>query len=140
MSNIVEAILSILFIVLFFVVSTAYLFSRLRYRKLAAELRQAEIDRDHFKVKLTEQISAKENKKLEHTDGFIKFISTSRDVAFKYIEDVQSAIAEYNDAVGGMVQYYKETGKLPGKKPSDIMKKFAEAHEKLMQSMPEDNV
>lgn len=140
MSNVVEATLSILFIILFFVVSSFYLLARLQNRKLAAQLRQAEIDREHFKVKLTEQVSMRENKKLEHTDGFIKFISNSRDVAFKYIEDVQAAISEYNDSVGAMVQYYKETGKLPAKKPSDIMKKFAEAHDKLMQSMPEDNV
>jgi len=140
MSNIVEIIVSILFIVLFFVVSTAYIFSRLRYRKLAAQLHQAEIDREHFKVKLTEQVSMKNNKKLENTDGFIRFISTSRDAAFKYIEDVQAAIAEYDESVGEMVEYYNKTGKLPGNKPSEIMKKFADAHNKLMKELPKDNV
>jgi hypothetical protein len=35
----------------------------------------------------------------EVNDGFIKFLSQSRDAAFKYIEDVQMAIKNYLSAI-----------------------------------------
>lgn len=38
-------------------------------------------------------------KSLEETQGFIKFISDSRDWAFQYIEDVQKALTEYDEAL-----------------------------------------
>lgn len=47
--------------------------------------------------KLESVIAENETNKLEKDDGFLKFISESRDWAFKYIEDVQQAIKEYKD-------------------------------------------
>lgn len=47
--------------------------------------------------KLESVIAENEAKKLEKDDGFLRFISESRDWAFKYIEDVQQAIKEYKD-------------------------------------------
>jgi hypothetical protein len=35
---------------------------------------------------------------IEQTDGFVKFLSESRDWAFNYIEDVQSSIKSLKDA------------------------------------------
>jgi hypothetical protein len=58
---------------------------------------QTQIEREFFKEKLTELISKKENKKVEQTEGFVRFISQSRDMAFTYIEDVQKDIAELKD-------------------------------------------
>jgi predicted Holliday junction resolvase-like endonuclease len=37
-----------------------------------------------------------ESKKLEKDDGFIRFLSQSRESAFTYIEEVQEAIAKYS--------------------------------------------
>ena len=53
---------------------------------------QAEVERDHFRKKLSEQMANKDNKKLEQTDGFVRFISQSREWAFDYIEKVQESI------------------------------------------------
>lgn len=47
--------------------------------------------------KLEAVIAENEAKKLEKDEGFLRFISESRDWAFKYIEDVQQAIKEYKD-------------------------------------------
>ena len=47
--------------------------------------------------KLEEVIAENEARKLEKDEGFLRFISESRDWAFKYIEDVQQAIKEYKD-------------------------------------------
>jgi hypothetical protein len=53
---------------------------------------QAQAERDHFRLKLAEQIANKDDKKIEQTDGFVRFISQSRDWAFEYIEKVQESI------------------------------------------------
>ena len=45
-----------------------------------------------------EKNSGKANS-IEQSEGFLKFVSDSRDWAFKYIEDVQGAIVEFNSAV-----------------------------------------
>jgi hypothetical protein len=47
--------------------------------------------------KLETVIAQSEAKKLEKDDGFLRFISESRDWAFKYIEDVQQAIKDYKE-------------------------------------------
>ena len=58
---------------------------------------QAEHDRDFYKLKLSEYVSAASSKKLENTEGFVRFISDSREQAFVYIEEVQKALAELKD-------------------------------------------
>ena len=41
---------------------------------------------------MEELVKKQDVKKIEETDGFLKFVTESREWAFKYIEDVQSAI------------------------------------------------
>lgn len=60
----------------------------------ASLLEQADIDRLLLARRLEQELSTKESTKLEQTEGFVRFLSESRDWAFKYIEDVQAAIAE----------------------------------------------
>ena len=53
---------------------------------------QSLIDINHTKSKLSEALLEIESKKLKETDGFVKFVSESRNWAFQYIEDVQNTI------------------------------------------------
>ena len=46
--------------------------------------------------KLETVLTENESKKLEKDDGFIKFLSQSRESAFDYIEEVQEAITKYS--------------------------------------------
>lgn len=73
----------------FLVVSTVL---AIKIKKLQGMLLQAEIDRRHALEKLSEARTQIESKNLEQTDGFVRFISESRDWAFSYIEDVQNTI------------------------------------------------
>jgi hypothetical protein len=41
---------------------------------------------------LLKELEKREDKSIEQTDGFVKFLSESRDWAFEYIENVQQAI------------------------------------------------
>ena len=47
---------------------------------------------------LQEELDKRDNVSIEQTDGFVKFLSESRDWAFNYIEDVQSSIKSLKDA------------------------------------------
>ena len=60
----------------------------------ASILEQAYLDKILLAEKLDQELSTKDSTKIEQTEGFVKFLSESRDWAFKYIEDVQNAIVE----------------------------------------------
>jgi hypothetical protein len=47
---------------------------------------------------LQEELDKRDNVSVEQTDGFVKFLSESRDWAFSYIEDVQNSIKSLKDA------------------------------------------
>ena len=79
-----------------------------------------------------------DKKNSNQNDGFLKFVSDSREAAFKYIEEVQKAISEFDARVGPAVRYYKETGKMLDRRPSELVKELTEAYDKLMQSMPKE--
>lgn len=48
---------------------------------------------------LQEELDKRDNVSIEQTDGFVKFLSESRDWAFDYIENVQQSIQELQIAV-----------------------------------------
>ena len=53
-----------------------------------------------------------ESSKLGETDGFIKFISDSRDWAFSYVEEVQASITSLKNAVDNGLETKEELDKL----------------------------
>ncbi len=80
------------FLILLVAISYAAIVFGVKSKKLASENAQLKIDKIVLIDKLTELVNEKESKSIEQTDGFVKFLSESRDWAFKYIEDVQQAI------------------------------------------------
>lgn len=60
--------------------------------QLIADLLQQSVDRNAIASKLEETITMVNNTSVEDKDGFIKFLSQSREWAFDYIEKVQAAI------------------------------------------------
>lgn len=76
--------------------TTGFIVARQRYIRVIKTVAQLVID----KGVLTEKIDKLElqNSK-EANDGFVKFLSQSRDAAFKYIEDVQVSIQNYVDVI-----------------------------------------
>jgi aspartyl/asparaginyl-tRNA synthetase len=77
---------------------------------------------------------------VEKTDGFLRFVSESREWAFKYIEDVQSAIKIFEEELGPIVKHYKETKKPLYRKPSETLDKVVDAYDILMSLMPEEEI
>ncbi len=92
MLDIVGLISFAVILVLLAVVSYTAIVFGLKSKKLAAEVVQLKLDKLSLINRLEKEMDAKESVSLEQTDGFVKFLSESRDWAFKYIEDVQQAI------------------------------------------------
>jgi hypothetical protein len=81
-----------------------------------------------------------ENKKLEQTDGFLKFVSESRDWAFAYIEEVQKSLAEFDNTVEPLLGWAMKFGVLNGETAhTKILREISEAYDKLKSVLPENN-
>lgn len=90
-------LLALIFItVLSFLFAFAALFFRHKYRKALMTVAQLILDKEKLSHKLDKLYL--ENSK-EVNEGFIKFLSDSRQAAFDYIEQVQSVIQNYLSAV-----------------------------------------
>ena len=87
---------------------------RLKNKRLAAELLQATLDQNILFTKLAEELKKKEEVSVEKTDGFLKFISESRDLAFQYIEGIQEALVKFRDKVGPEIEYMLTYGTATG--------------------------
>ena len=115
--------------------------TRLQNNKLKASLTQESIDRAIVMQEMQKLMAEIDTKNSNQNDGFLKFVSESREAAFKYIEEVQAAIGEFDNRVGPVVKHYKETGKVLERRPSELVRELTQAYDKLMDSMPkEDNV
>jgi hypothetical protein len=95
---------------------------RIEYKKTYALLVQSVFDKEELLKKFEEFVNDQSVKAIEETDGFVKFISQSRDWAFEYIEDVQKAIDEYKLSV-----------------ESKDVKLKREKYKKLLQFLPDVN-
>ena len=86
---------------------------------------------------LQKELSSKE---LSETDGFIKFISQSRDWAFEYIEEVQKALVEFDEVVVPQLEWATTYGRLAGNTVhTNTINTISEAYEKLKTVLPKDN-
>lgn len=72
---------------------------RLRLRQVNAKLQQAQIDSVIYLMEISKMMSERDAKTVEQTDGFLKFVSDSRDWAFDYIDKAQKTILEYDEAL-----------------------------------------
>jgi mannitol-specific phosphotransferase system IIBC component len=128
-------------LLVFIALIVANISTRLQNNKLKANLTQEVIDRTIVMEEMRKLVAEIDNKNSNQNDGFLKFVSDSREAAFKYIEEVQEAINEFDQKVGPVVKHYKQTGKILERKPSELVRELTSAYDKLMASMPkEDNV
>jgi malate synthase len=95
--NWVELSVFIFLTVLFFALVYDSLRLRFNLQKMSRKMVQQRIDYDSIVVKLQEALKESDTKNVESKEGFIKFLTDSRDWAFQYIENVQSAIDKLNE-------------------------------------------
>lgn len=95
----IELIAFIVFVVFFALLILSNISTRIKNRLLTKEAIQLNIDKFVLFEKLEKLIQEKDNKSLEDSEGFLKFLSQSREWAFSYIEDVQKTIGELMVAI-----------------------------------------
>jgi hypothetical protein len=130
-----QAIDILIFVVMLLVISTLmFLVYKLKLQKdkVQANFLQAVVDRGILLEKVATLAAEKDANALKEDDGFIKFLSNSRDWAFSYIEQVQSAVQEFKDQAGPPIQ------KLSGSKSADV-KIITQAYKKLVDILPKEN-
>jgi hypothetical protein len=90
-------IIAILFFVAF-VLFAAMIRARLRNTKLTATIGQLIVDKQTLGDEL-DRLSFISSNSADIENGFIKFLSETRETAYEYIQDVQTSIAELKDAI-----------------------------------------
>jgi hypothetical protein len=114
---------------------------RKRTAEALAKYIEAEIERAAILDKLEEIIKENELKSIEGSDGFLKFVSDSREWAFKYIEDVQEAFGKFDDAIAPDLDYADKYGILSMDMPSkDALARISTAYKELKKMLPQDMV
>jgi hypothetical protein len=113
---------------------------RSKNRKLSSEVIQIALDKAAISERLRQELDTKESESIEKSEGFLKFISQSRDWAFDYIEEVQAALLKFKDAVEPQIEYSKTYATSVGESAhSQIVDKIAVAYEELSKAMPTEN-
>lgn len=73
-------------------------------------------------------------------EGFIKFISDSREWAFDYIEDVQNALDKFSKTIEKDIAYFDKYGDVAAMKPNyDALVKISSAYKELKELLPKEN-
>ena len=83
----------VIFILVFFVALLDNVRVRVKNAKLNKEIEKSIIEYFILAQKYEDSIKNNDTKSIEQTEGFLKFVSESRDWAFQYIEEVQRSIA-----------------------------------------------
>jgi hypothetical protein len=109
--------------------------------KALSELYMQEMaDRMLLQKKVEELYQDIENAKLEQTDGFLKFVSESRDWAFQYIEEVQAALSEFDKEIAPQIEWANSFGQVLGNNAhTSVLQNISEAYDKLKEVLPKEN-
>lgn len=94
-----EIIIGSIAVVIIFALLVVNVVLRIKTSKIVAEKMQEAINTEVLMLELNKIKEELDTLKLQETDGFVKFLSESREWAFNYIDDVQASIAMMKDAM-----------------------------------------
>jgi len=98
--TIIEFSIFAIALLIFIGLINANIITSVQNNKLKTALAQELVDRAIVTNKMQEIIAELDMKNSNQNDGFLKFVSDSREAAFKYIEDVQDSLVNLQEAVG----------------------------------------
>ena len=87
---------------------------RKNYAILSATLTQSMLDQTLIESELKAALVEIEQREIENTDGFVKFLSESREYAFRYIEEAQEKLVDFQKAVEPMFAWATSYGLVLG--------------------------
>jgi hypothetical protein len=127
----------ILFIAMFIYLLIANVKIRLKNKTLALTILQERIDKNIIIDKISKDLD--KTKPIEQTDGFLKFISESRDLAFSYIEEAQTGISKFVKGIQPEMEYFNKFGSISEGQPlHESMVKISKEYEELKKLLPAD--
>ena len=98
-----------------------------------------QIIRDALTHELVNALNEIEKHNLENSDGFVKFLSDSRDAAFNYIENVQDVLSKFDKHMTKIIKWNETYGSTLGSNPhSDKIKEISMAYKQLKDLLPEN--
>jgi len=121
--------------------AVAYLTLTYNFNRLRSKYQQLFIDMMILEKIVNESEESKiKNDESVHKENFIKFLSDSRDWAYKYIEDVQFGLNSFIVNIEPEIKYFKEFGSVLGTTAPNYysMKKITEEYEKLKTLLPSE--
>lgn len=135
MSETISFISFVIFIFAFFAISINIVRMRSKNTKLKLQV----IDLVQRNEVLKTALDSRESKDVEKTEGFLNFVTQSRDWAFEYIEEVQAVLNKFINDIEPEIDYFKEYGDVASMSPNYYsMKKIAESYDELKQLLPKE--
>jgi hypothetical protein len=117
----------------------AYSYMAKKSSKLAKEISILYIDNLALKKLIDSEVNKKLTNQDIHNENFVKFLSDSRELAYAYIEDVQTGLNSFVSSIEPEINYFKEHGDLMSMSPNYYsMKKITEEYDKLKKLLPEE--
>jgi Tfp pilus assembly protein PilE len=129
MQQIIELIVFIIILAAIALLSFSVYKLKIDKDKAYAKLMQALLDNSVLAEKVSSLAAEKDANALKEDDGFIKFLSNSRDWAFSYIEEVQSVVEGFRTKVDPAILKLNKT------KDANV-KLIIEAYKELVSILP----
>jgi hypothetical protein len=134
----IEFISFVIFIVIFFILVFDNLRLRLVHRSNIIQLLEVATERNIIATKLLDFTEQNLEPTEAASEGFLKFISDSREWAFEYIENVQAGLNKFISDAGPSIEYWEKYGSVMDT-PLDInMQKISISYKELKSLLPED--
>ncbi len=115
---------------------SAWLF--IKNRKLLKTIVELHVDRMALENLISNQALSNEQP-VDQGDGFIKFLSESREWAFNYIEEVQKQIEEFRSSVSPEILVFKSGKKLEKVEMEMMLNRISTAFYKLESVLPQED-
>lgn len=124
--------------------SAVYIFIYNKINRLTKDLGKAYIDNAVMQEYIDIMQSKESNyvaDELVDKENFIKFLSDSRDWAYKYIEDVQKGLTNFVNEIEPEIAYFDEYGLVGDAYPHyHSMKKISQEYKQLKKLLPTEEL
>lgn len=138
--NLIDLIAYGIFVVILLTLFVNNLKLRASKKLLAAELLQQTLDKMALLEHVEKLTAEAQSKGIEQTDGFLKFVSDSRDWAFQYIETVQDALEAFDKKISPTLEYYSTYGTAVEGLHTSLTTEILEAYTELKKVLPQEKV
>ena len=114
LNNIADILALVVALAAIAIALTGFAKARSRMKKAETQLLQSELDKVSLQTELIKMSSQIDEMRIEQSDGFVRFLSESRDWAYQYIDDIQNKFPESYASIKDKIS--KDTISLEDKK------------------------